>query len=69
MGSSRRPSRCTEMVNDILDFSKIEARRLELEHAELDFGSPRALGHAAGVRAAEKSIELACHVMPTIPRR
>ncbi|HSC27354.1 MAG TPA: response regulator [Vicinamibacterales bacterium] len=57
-----------EIVNDILDFSKIEARRLELEHAE--FGLREAVGNAArllAVRAAEKNIELACHVAPDVP--
>jgi CheY-like chemotaxis protein/nitrogen-specific signal transduction histidine kinase len=57
-----------EIVNDILDFSKIEAKRLDLERAEFDLRET--VGDAAkllAVRAAEKGIELACHVMPDVP--
>ena len=57
-----------EIVNDVLDFSKIEARRLELERAE--FLLRDAVANAAkmlAVRAAEKHLELACHVAPDVP--
>ena len=57
-----------EIVNDILDFSKIEARRLDLEHAEFDLRET--VGDAAkllALRAAEKGIELACHIAPDVP--
>jgi two-component system sensor histidine kinase/response regulator len=57
-----------EIVNDILDFSKIEARRLELEHT--DFDLRETVGDAAkllALRAAEKGIELACHIVPDVP--
>ena len=57
-----------EIINDILDFSKIEAQRLDLERAELDVRET--VGDAAKVlalRAAEKGIELACHIMPDVP--
>ncbi len=57
-----------EIVNDILDFSKIEAQRLELERAEFDLRET--VGDAAkllALRAAEKGIELACHIMPDVP--
>jgi two-component system sensor histidine kinase/response regulator len=57
-----------EIVNDILDFSKIEARRLELEHTEFDLRET--VGDAAkllALRAAEKGIELACHIVPDVP--
>jgi PAS domain S-box-containing protein len=56
------------IINDILDFSKIEARRLELERTEFD--AREAIGNAArllAVRAAEKGIELACHIAPEVP--
>jgi PAS domain S-box-containing protein len=56
------------IINDILDFSKIEARRLDLEHAEFD--ARDAVGNAAkllAVRAAEKGLELACHIAPAVP--
>ncbi|MGB2717242.1 MAG: response regulator [Vicinamibacterales bacterium] len=57
-----------EIINDILDFSKIEAQRLDLERAELDVRET--VGDAAkllALRAAEKGIELACHIMPDVP--
>jgi PAS domain S-box-containing protein len=57
-----------EIINDILDFSKIEARRLELERTEFD--AREAIGNAAkllAVRAAEKGLELACHIAPGVP--
>src|SRR6516225_4082092 len=57
-----------EIVNDILDFSKIEAQRLDLERAPIDLRET--VGDAAkllALRAAEKGIELACHIMPDVP--
>jgi two-component system, sensor histidine kinase and response regulator len=57
-----------EIINDILDFSKIEARRLELEHTQFDLRET--VGDAAkllALRAAEKGIELACHIVPDVP--
>jgi PAS domain S-box-containing protein len=57
-----------EIINDILDFSKIEARRLDLEHTEFDLRET--VGDAAkllALRAAEKGIELACHVVSDVP--
>ena len=58
-----------EVINDVLDFSKIEARRLDLERVELDLRET--VGDAAkllALRAAEKGIELACHVRPDVPQ-
>ena len=57
-----------QIVNDILDFSKIEAKRLDLERVEFDLRET--VGDAAkllALRAAEKRIELACHIMPDVP--
>ena len=57
-----------EIINDILDFSKIEAQRLDLEHAALDVRET--VGDAAkllALRAAEKGIELAFHIVPGVP--
>src|SRR5215831_11665120 len=57
-----------EIVNDILDFSKIEAQRLDLERAPIDLRET--VGDAArllALRAAEKGIELACHIMADVP--
>ena len=56
------------LLNDILDFSKIEAGKLELE--TIDFDLRDCLGTAVqtlAVRAAEKGLELACHIPPQIP--
>ncbi len=58
------------LLNDILDFSKIEARKLELESIPF---SVRDLiektGRSLSMRAAEKSLELACRVAPDVPDR
>ena len=56
------------LLNDILDFSKIEAGKLELEHIEFDLAD--CVGRTVQtltVRAAEKGLELACHIPPDIP--
>ncbi|MBN1102696.1 MAG: response regulator, partial [Deltaproteobacteria bacterium] len=56
------------LINDILDFSKIEARRLELE--EIDFDLRVTLENAMdilAVKAHEKGLELACHILPDVP--
>jgi PAS domain S-box-containing protein len=56
------------IVNDVLDFSRIEAKRLDLEHTAFDLRE--AVGDAAKVlalRAAEKGLELACHIHPDVP--
>ena len=56
------------IINDILDFSKIEARRLELDRHELELRET--VGDAArllALRAAQKGLELACHVAPDVP--
>jgi PAS domain S-box-containing protein len=56
------------IINDVLDFSKIEARRLDLERHEFDLRET--VGDAArllALRAAQKSLELACHVAQDVP--
>ncbi len=56
------------LLNDILDFSKVEAGKLELEL--IPFELRDSLGdamHTLGARAAEKGLELACHVPPEVP--
>lgn len=56
------------ILNDILDFSKIEAGKLELD--EHEFRLRDALGdtlQSLGVRAAEKNLEVACHIEPKVP--
>ncbi len=56
------------IINDILDFSKIEAGKLELE--AIDFDLRDCLGDtikSLGVRASQKGLELACHILPEVP--
>jgi PAS domain S-box-containing protein len=58
------------LINDILDFSKIEARKLELDKIGFDLretleGSLKSLA----VRAQQKGLELACHILPNVPER
>ena len=56
------------IVNDVLDFSRIEAKRLDLDHTAFDLRE--AVGDAAKVlalRAAEKGLELACHIHSEVP--
>jgi signal transduction histidine kinase/CheY-like chemotaxis protein len=56
------------LLNDILDFSKIEAGKLELEH--IDFNLRNCVGQtvqALSVLAAEKDLELACRIRPSLP--
>lgn len=56
------------ILNDILDFSKIEAGKLDLD--EHEFQLRDALGdtlQSLGVRAAEKDIEIACHIETKVP--
>jgi PAS domain S-box-containing protein len=56
------------IINDILDFSKIEAKRLDLERTEFD--AREVIGDAVrllALRASEKGLELACHIVPAVP--
>ena len=56
------------IINDILDFSKIEARKLYLETTP--FALRDHLGDtvkALAVRAQQKGLELACHVLADVP--
>jgi len=58
------------LINDILDFSKIEAGRMEL--AVDDFELWATVEDAAELlsqRAADKDVELACHVAADVPKR
>jgi signal transduction histidine kinase/DNA-binding response OmpR family regulator/HPt (histidine-containing phosphotransfer) domain-containing protein len=58
------------LINDILDFSKIEAGRLELEM--IPFPLRDTLGdtlQTLAKRAADKNLELACHIPPEVPDR
>jgi two-component system sensor histidine kinase/response regulator len=56
------------LLNDILDFSKIEAGKLDFE--TIDFLLRDTLDDtikALGLRAHQKGLELACHVLPEVP--
>ena len=56
------------LLNDILDFSKIEAGRFELE--SIGFSVRESLGQTLdtlALRAEEKGLELACHILPAVP--
>jgi len=56
------------VVNDILDFSKIEAGKLDLD--QVDFALSDALDQIMktfSLRAAQKSLELACEVAEGVP--
>jgi signal transduction histidine kinase/CheY-like chemotaxis protein len=57
------------IINDILDFSKIESGRFDVEHQPFDLVKcVEDSVDLLSVRAAEKSIELAAGVDPTLPR-
>ena len=56
------------LINDILDFSKIEAGKLDLD--PIDFSLRDNLGDTLktlAVRAHQKGLELAAHVLPDVP--
>jgi two-component system, sensor histidine kinase and response regulator len=56
------------LLNDILDFSKIEAGKLDFE--TIDFRLRDTLDETIrtlGLRAQQKGLELACHVLPDVP--
>jgi signal transduction histidine kinase/CheY-like chemotaxis protein len=57
------------LINDILDFSKIESGKLELEDQPFDLVKcvEESIDLMA-VRAAEKGLELAVEIDPTVPR-
>jgi CheY-like chemotaxis protein len=58
------------ILNDILDFSKIEAGKLEFEAIEFDLRhTVEEMLKVLGVRAAAKSLELACDLDPAVPSR
>jgi two-component system, sensor histidine kinase and response regulator len=56
------------LLNDILDFSKIEAGRLDMEVIEFNLrDSLDDAIKAISLRAQEKGLELACHILPDVP--
>jgi len=56
------------LINDILDFSKIEAGQMELEHIDFSLRTTVEMtAEALAIRAREKDIELACHILSDVP--
>ncbi|MFK8035508.1 MAG: response regulator [Hyphomicrobiales bacterium] len=56
------------IINDILDFSKVEAGALELERLPMSIADiTEASAELVATKAAEKGIELACHIAPNVP--
>jgi two-component system, sensor histidine kinase and response regulator len=56
------------ILNDILDLSKIEAGRIDIESVAFDLDE--IVGKACQVmamRAAQKELEFACHILPDVP--
>jgi signal transduction histidine kinase/CheY-like chemotaxis protein len=60
----------TAIISDILDFSKIEAGRLDLEVTEFDlYVALEEVMQMLAPRAQQKNLQLACHVLPEVPRQ
>ncbi|QDV47045.1 Signal transduction histidine-protein kinase BarA [Stieleria neptunia] len=58
------------LLNEILDFSKIESRKLKLESIPFSLRDLiQRTSQSLAIRAAKKTIELACRVAPDLPDR
>ncbi len=56
------------IINDVLDFSKIEAGRMEIEEQPFDLRECVRLAlDLVSVRAAQKGLQLACHIDADVP--
>ncbi|MCE5314820.1 MAG: response regulator [Armatimonadota bacterium] len=56
------------LINDILDFSKIEARKMTINPDDFNLRDSLAdILSILAIRAHEKGLELACHVLPDVP--
>ncbi|MBV9122500.1 MAG: response regulator [Planctomycetes bacterium] len=56
------------VINEVLDFSKIEAGKLDIDH--VPFSLRETIGDLLdflGLRAQQKGLELACHIVPDVP--
>jgi signal transduction histidine kinase len=59
-----------KIINDILDFSAIKAGNMELEDIEFDLReSISATIHALAASAAQKGLQLICHIQSNVPNR
>ncbi|MBI2827612.1 MAG: response regulator [Planctomycetia bacterium] len=57
------------LINDILDFSKIEAGKLDLENVAFNLNDAlEDTIKTLALRAGDKGLELACHVLPSVPQ-
>ncbi|MBI5748360.1 MAG: response regulator, partial [Nitrospinae bacterium] len=57
-----------QLINDILDLSKVEAGQLAIESADLDLREViESLGEVMAIRAHQKGVEFAHHIMPDVP--
>jgi CheY-like chemotaxis protein len=57
-----------QLINDILDLSKVEAGQLTLESTDLDLREViESLGEVMAIRAHQKGVEFAHHIMPDVP--
>ncbi|MHB0912699.1 MAG: response regulator [Armatimonadota bacterium] len=57
-----------DVINDILDFSKIEARKLDLNPTDFNLRDGLVdIVRTLALRAHEKGLELACHILPDVP--
>jgi two-component system, sensor histidine kinase and response regulator len=56
------------LINDILDLSKVEAGQIILENIDFNLREVmEKVGEVMALRAHEKGLELACHLMPEVP--
>jgi len=57
-----------QLINDILDLSKVEAGQMSIESADLDLREViESLGEVMAIRAHQKGVEFAHHIMPDVP--
>ena len=57
-----------KLINDILDLSKVEAGQLTLEAIDFDLREVvEKLSEVMALKAHQKGLELACHIMPGVP--